>query len=365
MQLSLVRVAIILLTCFETAVFSTFAFCQDGNPNAKVTTIELPYLSNYRGTDEDIIADLKRHQAILFTCNRGADSKVSGAFIERLADQKSLKALRLSGQDWQLNETHLQWIAKILWLEGLSLESDSLTDDAIRHLSRLEGLKRLQISSDLITDEGVSNALRNLSLERLEVNGKQIKGTFLNQLKNARTITSLSLAETGIDDETIAVLNKTPSLQSLNISGCRKLTDQGLSTLALNETLETLILKDTQVGEQTLATLVAYPKLTRLDLSVTGVTDQQMTYLAFIPGLERLSLDETEISSVGVEELSKSQSIKHLSLNDCRQLDSSCISAFQEMENLTSLEVRRSGLRRSTISRLRKTRQFITISWEK
>lgn len=356
--------ATLLLVCCNTAEFSTLAFCEEaGKP--KVTTLELPYLSDYPGTDENVITDLKKHQAIMFTFRRGPDSNVSGVFIEQLVNQKSLEVLSLKGEGWQLNETHLEWISKVQTLDALYLESDRLTDDAIQHLSQLSGLKRLQISSEMITDEGVANALQNLSLERLIVNGKKIRGTFLNQLKNAGTITSLSLAHTGIDEESFAALSKVPSLQNLTLSGCHKLTDQTISTLVLNETLETLVLNDTQVGEQTLSKLVTYPRLERLYLSETSVADSQMTYLAFMPGLERVILDHTEITSKGIVELSKSQSIKHLSVNDCQHLDSACIRTLQKMNNLASLEIRRSGIRRTTISRLRKARPFLTVDWSK
>lgn len=96
-------VVILLLICIHWGGLRTFAFSEDGIPKAengrtkepavkpKVTTLELPYLSDYPGTDANVITDLKKHQAIMFTFRRGPDSKVSGEFLEHLENQQSLR----------------------------------------------------------------------------------------------------------------------------------------------------------------------------------------------------------------------------------------------------------------------------------
>ncbi|MBK7350010.1 MAG: ankyrin repeat domain-containing protein [Gemmatimonadetes bacterium] len=96
-----------------------------------------------------------------------------------------------------------------------------------------------------------------------------------------------------LTDALLAELPRVESLQMLDLSGCRGVTDRGLRSLAALPGLRRLNLSGTPITDAGLAVLRELPALQVLELGSTRVTDAGMTHLAACDGLVHLDLTGT------------------------------------------------------------------------
>jgi hypothetical protein len=81
------------------------------------------------------------------------------------------------------------------------------------------------------------------------------------------------------------------------------ISDAGLASIP--ETVESLILQSTTVGDASVASLKRLPKLSGLDLRGTAVTDAVMKDLEEFVALRRLDVTNTAITPAAVARLQK------------------------------------------------------------
>ena len=92
------------------------------------------------------------------------------------------------------------------------------------------------------------------------LNAEDFDDGHVDTLNTLTNLTELRLDSTAISDDGIARLSL-PKLKTLALTGCEKLTDKTLASLAGLPSLERLILSDSGVGGEQLAPLAEHPTL--------------------------------------------------------------------------------------------------------
>jgi hypothetical protein len=131
------------------------------------------------------------------------------------------------------------------------------------------------------------------------------------------TIATIDLHRTRVGDADVAALAGLTNLRTLNLYGT-KVTDAGLASLSSLAGLQTLYLNDTAVTDAGLQSLQGLTKLGELGLSRTRVTDAGLATLRGFPNLHSLSLNGTQVSDAGLEQLRGMRNLKRLYLGQTR-----------------------------------------------
>ncbi len=113
-----------------------------------------------------------------------------------------------------------------------------------------------------------------------------------------------------LTDAMLADLVHLSELRTLDLNGCKAITDDGIARLA------------------------AMPQLTSLDLSGTGVTDRGLSVLQHLPNLESISLTMTRVTDDGMRDLAHCEQLRRVNLMWTRTGDGA-IRALAGKEHLT------------------------------
>lgn len=174
--------------------------------------------------------------------------EISAAEIFSLAKWAKLRKLKLMHA--KLPQETLQALAQIASLEQLDLEECSLTD---------EDLAQLQLPAKCTT----------LGLKRNEIEGPGMKHLAKFQLKD------LGLEFNNLTNDSLPHLSQLSSLESLALSYCREVNDQGIQSGVLQKMkhLKHLGLRGLkQVTDASLPKLTQFGHLTQITIRETGIT---------------------------------------------------------------------------------------------
>jgi len=238
-------------------------------------------------------------------------SQINENFVRALVHCKALKILNLSYCE-NITDDAVDALGDLNSITDLNLEGcKGYGDQALLHLAeKIEGITASLTTLNLgrssqITDEGV-----------------------IKIVQSARNLIELSLDfSNGITDRSVAVIADLKNLQILNLSGCRKITDESFnflkehqfpsirrlnisSTSITDVTVECLMDKESYIGSE--STLIA------LDVSCCQLTDRSFDYFRLFPNLERLSVAGVKLDS-GVRRafsyLEKCSKLTHLNVS--------------------------------------------------
>jgi serine/threonine protein kinase len=114
----------------------------------------------------------------------------------------------------------------------------------------------------------------------------------------------------------LTALANVKALNELDLTGCKRLTDEAFKLVAQLTHLETLILSESSAGDTALKHVARLPNLHTLNLAQCGVTEAG---LAFLKPLRRtlttLYLNGLDLSAVGVSHLASLRQLECLVLN--------------------------------------------------
>lgn len=221
----------------------------------------------------------------------------------------------------------------------------------------LLGLQTLDLSKSLLGQSSLACLGRLRYLRVLVLAGCGIEGKHVAQLTNVPWLTALCLDRNYILDADLNAFGPLVKLRRLGLSGLRRLTDAGLSSLSCLPELESLDLSRTVVGGCRLnelsnlrvlrlsSSLVPRPHLTLppalrvLDLRCSRVVRQAALQLASMASLEELDVGASDPSDFVTDDdlvaLSRVARLRKLSV-DCV---TSCLMNHFRYSRLTSAEL--------------------------
>ena len=236
-------------------------------------------------------------------------------------------------------------------------ESEAAVTPATVTLSPGE-LYRL-MARDTVTDQQLGSLGRlagSTNLDSLTLSGCiRLSDAGLRQLSGLVRLQSLSLDETRVTDDGLAVLDSFPNLKELNLGKCPQISDRGLAHVAARTSLQKLFLAECAgITDAGFARLKPLAGLCVLDASSTSITDAGLAHLEKLSGLRKLilggcqritdagvvhlsglvqlgflTLDGTAITDTGVRQLVKLTGLQGLDVRRCRGVTSAGVAALR------------------------------------
>lgn len=280
----------------------------------------------------------------------------------------------------RLTQDGVALLSPLTRLTSLHLDTcENLTDSGVKSLKELP-LRSLALSNcSQITDTGIKNITEFKNLQHLLLSqNKKLTGNCLHTLSTLSNLHSLTLNDWPhfTDDDLEKLVRYLPGITSLNLSGCRQLTDQGIAHLTLLTQLKSLNLsgcdKLSSTGLKHLSTLTHLEELNvshcynvtdeclqslnalplkRLYLNhCYKLTDNGLRHMACLP-LETLDVSNcSQLTGKGIKEL-RGTPIRTLHLHGCYKLKNKDLQSLQfllQLENVNvshCYEISNSGLK--------------------
>ncbi len=245
---------------------------------------------------------------------------ITDAGLEQIGKISSLEQLDLDLSFTPISNVGLSALSKLPRLKAinLNLAHQDLTSAGLLELTRLP-LKKLNLSSSNITDKDIEFFISNIkTLEILDLSHcRNLTDWGIRFLGKLKQLQSLMLRWTSITGITLIFLKGT-SLHTLDLSSCDNLGDKGLRALAVLRKLQTLDLNFYRCSDQALAYLTWLPHLTTLGLAQNSyeLSDMALDSISSISTLKSLDLSfHKSITSYGFSLLSRLTHLETLRLN--------------------------------------------------
>ncbi|VVE47583.1 hypothetical protein PIN31115_04473 [Pandoraea iniqua] len=191
-----------------------------------------------------------------------------------------------------------------------------VTPKRLSHLPK--SVRQLRMSECFGVNAKALKSLRERQLQLVDVSGLSLDAKCAQELAKYPALTALNLAGNRVGDAGAAALGESQSLQALNISG-NGIGKLGGKALGRSQTLTTLIAQDNAIGGDLLAdeALVAFgknPSLKYLGLAKNGI---ECAYsLAQNQYIETLDLRDNSLLSLDLLDMLRMPALKHLHLSE-------------------------------------------------
>lgn len=200
----------------------------------------------------------------------------------------------------------------------------SLADAHLVALAGLPGPLDITLTHTAISDDGL------VLLARMRTHQRQGRPLLAE-------VYELHLNRTRVSDRGLTHLAVFPTLRVLDLSDTR-ITDAGLVHLGQLTQLQRLFLARTSVNGSGLAQLETLSALRELDLEGTPLDDDGLQRLPAWPQLRKLVLRRTRVSDAGLERLRVLPALEDLDLTDTRITDA-CVATIKELKRLRRLRI--------------------------
>ena len=125
-----------------------------------------------------------------------------------------------------------------------------------------------------------------LDLSNRDLNSEKL----ISLIDKHPNIKHLNLSNLELNDKVFTKLGSLSYLETVNLSGCHQITDEGVSELVNLENLHTINLRGTKVTDQGVSALAGCIRLHTINLRSTNVTDQGVSALAGCASLYTINL---------------------------------------------------------------------------
>jgi internalin A len=239
-----------------------------------------------------------------------------------------------------------KWIGDAKGTVDVKLAADKLFGLALGQLGTegfssmssedLARINSLDFSASFFNEKTAQSAsvLANSMPELLELRLDFLKlgARELSAAKNFQTVQTLWLTGTEIGDDVVEVVAAQGNIVNLVIKKTR-ITDGGMTKLANMGNLQTLNLPS-QITDAGLQIIGGFPVLAKLDVSFTSITDQGIDHLSRLRSLSDLYLSDTKVTDAVFPFLLKIPSLKTIFLSGTVVTDAGIV----QLENLPELE---------------------------
>lgn len=153
-----------------------------------------------------------------------------------------------------------------------------------------------------------------LSIQKIDLSGnRNVSNAGLARLSALKNLTSLTLNSTDLASEHLSAIGSIPSLNELLLSST-KTDDAVVAKLTAIPHLKTLDLSGTLITQAAGASLSQMLELSTLKLSSTAANDQLVVMLHNLP-LQELQLVKTQITGAAIPEILRIKTLEHLSVD--------------------------------------------------
>lgn len=226
--------------------------------------------------------------------------------------------------------------------EVASFETNTrFPDKAYAFLRDLEGLDRVQLPGDNLTDAISDNFTSFSDLKSLQIHGGTgWTGKSFGGLSRATRLRTLSLENSGFNDEGAEAISKIPSIEELFLQRT-KVTDAGLVHLAKLRNLRRLGLNETAVTADGLGVLKGLKNLESIGFLTSDLPDYKDAVTKMSTYFPRLISTRVRGRSLGKEHfepLAAWRSLTHLAIADS-ELRAGAVPAIGTLVGLEWLEI--------------------------
>jgi internalin A len=229
------------------------------------------------------------------------------AHVEDVAFVDSKRAV--TDQDLQ----HLSELPRLkdLWIAN----GGGITDTGIEHIGRLPDLRTLILADADVSPRGLDPLRTKLNLRTLDLHGRWVNDESLASIGDIPELTDLSLTGASITSVGISKLDRLKNLRSLYIREVRGFDDVGMRKLTELGLLESLTLRDTSISDEALALVAELQALKELMIFDAPISDRGVVHLAALKNLTNLSLKGDAVGDDSLEVLSELDSLESLSMH--------------------------------------------------
>jgi hypothetical protein len=185
-------------------------------------------------------------------------------------------------------------------------------------------------------------------------------GAFV-QKGQAQQVATINLSPPEAKENLDAIVAELPALTrltNLNALGA-PLTDEHLRTVGQLDSLEALLLQETNVTDAGMPHLVGLDNLINLDLYGTGVSDKGLESVGQLHSLKNLNIGNTPVTG-DLSELARLQSLEWLLIPDMK-LSDDVVKTLANLGRLSHLSINGSTISEQALDELRKKKPNLTI----
>lgn len=221
---------------------------------------------------------------------------IDGSFADTfLGDMTGMTGLRrLAFSSSQTGNAGMLHLRTMTWLVDIDLSGTVVGDGGLGHLKDMPNLRRLVMdAAGSVSSVGAARIAEMPALESLTLGGASaaIGYTGLSSISLAGRLRSLTLRDSGHNDEDLRLLRRMRDLRVLVLSGAPVNGEFTSSLVSSGICLERLSLKNCSPSATGLRFLPQLKNLKRLEISGTGTADRtSLDRFATCPHLERLAL---------------------------------------------------------------------------
>ncbi|WDI42702.1 hypothetical protein [Bremerella sp. P1] len=210
-----------------------------------------------------------------------------------------------------------QLIGKLTTLKSLSLSGKDLNDEQLKMLSGLKNLESIMINGTVLTDDGYQHftafpKLTKLSIFHPSRKLEAFNGSGLAHLKDLPALESLTFAGATAGDEALEAVGQLTQLESFR-EWHNTETSDGLKHLTKLKNLKSVRLgqrlpnwgKDTPASfdNDSIAILAKIPSLESIELTEARLNYDAVVQLKDLPNLKTIKISQVDISEADVEKL--------------------------------------------------------------
>ncbi len=289
----------------------------------------------------------------------------------RLRNQENLRDLDLSNSS--IGNSAVDLLLEMPWLESLHLEYCRISPNELKRFAVMPNLRKLSIGGNHFTDRNISVLAQFHSLKKLRINGNnRLNGkdwSFFNELPQLETVILSGceyLTQQGfnalgslknlrnlliqycprLNDSCLRFLDDLDSLRTLAFDGIRGgdrkngITGRGLAPLGHHRHFIRLLLDDAseEIDDGDLSFLSKLTKLQQLDLSWTKSGKCNLTSLSPLIRLKWLSLGQN-VTDEGLNVLADKNELEYLNLSQCCKISGNGLAAIARLPKLRLLKL--------------------------
>jgi len=227
-------------------------------------------------------------------------------------------------------------------LTEINASGGPVTDNGLAHLAKLPLLKKLELTSTKVTNQGMQYLAQVPSLESLSLNGTTISDAGVAALNALPNLKELDLRNCQLTPEGFAAIGKMPALEGINLDSTGGLNDATFDLICNARTLKRLRMNYaggiTDNGMRALEKLEVLEELMISECPVTGEALMQVAKNG-LKHVKKLVMNRCPITLAGAKAINSCKSLEHLNVGFLAMDDKGFVILTQGLRNLKHLHV--------------------------